>query len=107
MIPEPARGRARRAGRRTRRAARDVDSWTSRNVDVRTVAGRLGHSSPSITLNVYSHFIENADREAARRMGELMSHAFNASPTTGPGPSSLSSPTTYHPGPFKTSGCGR
>ena len=52
-------------------------------VDVRTVAGRLGHSSPSITLNVYSHFIENADREAARRMGELMSHAFNASPTTG------------------------
>lgn len=41
-------------------------------VDVRTVAGRLGHSSPSITLNVYSHFIEDADREAARRMGDLM-----------------------------------
>ena len=41
-------------------------------VDVRTVAGRLGHSNASITLNVYAHFIENADREAARRVGELM-----------------------------------
>jgi hypothetical protein len=25
-------------------------------VDVRTVAGRLGHSVPSLTLKVYSHF---------------------------------------------------
>ncbi|MCL4414964.1 MAG: site-specific integrase [Actinobacteria bacterium] len=41
-------------------------------IDVRTVAGRLGHSSPSITLNVYAHFIEDADREAARRVGDLM-----------------------------------
>jgi integrase len=44
-------------------------------VDVRTVAGRLGHSNPSITLNIYAHFIEDADREAARRMGDVMSKA--------------------------------
>ncbi|MHB8329226.1 MAG: tyrosine-type recombinase/integrase [Acidimicrobiales bacterium] len=44
-------------------------------VDIRTVAGRLGHSSPSITLNIYSHFIEDADKEAARRMGALMQGA--------------------------------
>jgi integrase len=40
-------------------------------VDVGTVAGQLGHPSASITLNIYSHFIEDADREAAQRMGQL------------------------------------
>lgn len=34
-------------------------------VDVRTVAGRLGHRNPSTTLNVYSHFLPEADRSAA------------------------------------------
>jgi hypothetical protein len=34
-------------------------------VDVRTVAGRLGHSDPSLTLRVYSHVIEERDRAAA------------------------------------------
>jgi integrase len=40
-------------------------------VDVRTVAGRLGHRNAAITLNVYSHFLEEADREAADLMGRL------------------------------------
>jgi integrase len=34
-------------------------------VDVRTVAGRLGHSDPSITLRVYSDVIEERGRAAA------------------------------------------
>ena len=52
-------------------------------VDVRTVAGRLGHSSPALTLNIYAHFIEDADKEAARKMGELMSKTLPLSqPTT-------------------------
>lgn len=42
-------------------------------VDVRTVAGRLGHSDPSVTLRVYSHVLEERDRAAAAIMGEVMS----------------------------------
>ncbi len=38
-------------------------------VDVRTVAGRLGHSDPSVTLRVYSHALEERDRAAAAVMG--------------------------------------
>jgi len=43
------------------------------NVDIRTVAGRLGHSDPSLTLRVYSHVIEERDRAAADIMGQVLS----------------------------------
>jgi integrase len=42
-------------------------------VDVRTVAGRLGHSDPSLTLRVYSHVIEERDRAAASVIGRVLS----------------------------------
>jgi integrase len=41
-------------------------------VDVRTVAGRLGHRNAATTLNVYSHFLTEPDREAAYLMGRLV-----------------------------------
>jgi integrase len=41
-------------------------------VDVRTVAGRLGHANVATTLNVYSHFIEASDRHAAEVMADLL-----------------------------------
>ena len=41
-------------------------------VDVRTVAGRLGHSDPSLTLRVYSHAIEERSRSAAAIMGRVL-----------------------------------
>lgn len=44
-------------------------------VDVRTVAGRLGHSDPSLTLRVYSHAIEERDRAAAAIMGRVLGTA--------------------------------
>jgi integrase len=44
-------------------------------VDVRTVAGRLGHSDPSVTLRVYSHALEERDRAAADIMGQVLSPA--------------------------------
>ena len=44
-------------------------------IDVRTVAGRLGHRSAATTLNVYSHFIESADRDAADRLGRIFDKA--------------------------------
>jgi integrase len=40
-------------------------------VDVRTVAGRLGHSDASVTLRVYSHVLEERDRAAAATIGRL------------------------------------
>lgn len=44
-------------------------------VDVRTVAGRLGHRNPSTTLNVYSHFVPETDREAADALGRIFDDA--------------------------------
>jgi integrase len=36
-----------------------------------TVGGRLGHADPSITLRVYSHVLEQRDRELATALGVL------------------------------------
>ncbi|MGE4164121.1 MAG: tyrosine-type recombinase/integrase [Vicinamibacterales bacterium] len=41
-------------------------------VDVRTVAGRLGHRNPSTTLNVYAHFVPSADAHAADVLAALL-----------------------------------
>ena len=41
-------------------------------VDVRTVATRLGHASPSTTLNIYSAFVPEADRDAVDLLGDLL-----------------------------------
>jgi integrase len=38
-------------------------------VDPKTVAARLGHANPAVTLNVYSHAIEARDRDAAAGLG--------------------------------------
>ena len=44
-------------------------------VDVRTVAGRLGHRNASTTLNVYSHFLESSDKDAADVLGRIFDKA--------------------------------
>ena len=44
-------------------------------VDIRTVAGRLGHRNPSTTLNVYSHFVPEADQDAADALGRIFEDA--------------------------------
>ncbi|MGH9107755.1 MAG: tyrosine-type recombinase/integrase [Acidimicrobiales bacterium] len=43
-----------------------------KGVDVRTVAGRLGHADPSVTLRVYSHALEQRDRQAAELLGKAV-----------------------------------
>lgn len=45
----------------------------SRGMDIQTVAGRLGHSTSATTQNVYSHFLESKDRQAA----DLMEGSFS------------------------------
>ena len=42
-------------------------------VPVRTVSGRLGHANAATTLGVYAHFIEASDRDAANKLGALIS----------------------------------
>ena len=44
-------------------------------IDVRTVAGRLGHRNPATTLNVYAHFVPEADQEAAEALGSIFGKA--------------------------------
>lgn len=41
-------------------------------VGVRTIAGRLGHANPNVTLRTYAHFLEVADREAAMTVGDVV-----------------------------------
>jgi integrase len=41
-------------------------------VDIRTVSARLGHSRPSITLDIYSHRVQDNDRAAAEILGQLI-----------------------------------
>ena len=48
--------------------------------DVRTVAGRLGHADPSVTLRVYAHALEERDRELANFLGNAVLGPVNGSP---------------------------
>jgi integrase len=48
-------------------------------VDVRTVAGRLGHSDPSVTLRVYSHALQEREKAAADIMGSILTRATDES----------------------------
>lgn len=41
-------------------------------VPVRTVSGRLGHANAATTLGVYAAFVEESDREAAKKLGSLL-----------------------------------
>lgn len=39
---------------------------------IKTVQQRLGHSSASLTMNTYAHFIAQNDRQAANTIGEIL-----------------------------------
>jgi integrase len=41
-------------------------------IDVRTVAGRLGHSRASVTLDVYSHLLAERDEVASALLGAVV-----------------------------------
>ena len=42
------------------------DDASAGTIDVRTVAGRLGHADASVTLRVYAHALEARDRDMAQ-----------------------------------------
>ena len=41
-------------------------------VNPRIVSGRLGHATVALTLDVYSHVLPQADREAAEKIAALL-----------------------------------
>lgn len=45
--------------------------------DIKTVQQRLGHSSASLTMDIYAHFIAQNDRAAANTIGGILSEASN------------------------------
>ena len=44
-------------------------------VDVATVSKRLGHADKTTTLNIYTHAIKSADRAAADKLEDILSHS--------------------------------
>ena len=44
----------------------------AQGVDVRTVAGLLGHAQPSTTLDIYSHAFDKNKRLAGQKLSEAM-----------------------------------
>ena len=54
---------------------RPATTLAGAGIDVRTIAGRLGHANPAITLRTYAHFLESVDRQAAEVMGRLELHS--------------------------------
>lgn len=48
--------------------------------DIRTVAGRLGHADPSVTLRVYAHALEARDRELATMLSRAVLGPVDGSP---------------------------
>ena len=44
-------------------------------VPVTTPADRLGHANTATTLNVYAHFLESSDRDAAEALGRMLDNA--------------------------------
>ena len=70
---------------RTRKAAgidmkwrlHDLRHWTataaiSTGHDIRTVAGRLGHANPAMTMRVYAHVVEGSDQAVAESLGRAL-----------------------------------
>jgi integrase len=55
----------------------DLRHWTATTAissghDVRTVAGRLGHTNPAMTMRVYAHVVEGADAAVAQTLGRAL-----------------------------------
>ena len=67
----------RRAGINERWRLHDLRHWSATMAvgsghDLRTVANRLGHSNPAMTLRVYAHALEAADQAVAKTIGDAL-----------------------------------
>ena len=67
------------AGIETRWRLHDLRHWSAteaigRGHDIRTVAGRLGHANPAMTLRTYAHAIDGADAGVAETLAGALDH---------------------------------
>jgi integrase len=53
----------------------NATNMLANGTDIRTVSGRLGHADASTTLNIYAHFLETSDIQAADRLGAVLDAA--------------------------------
>ncbi|MFV0330218.1 MAG: tyrosine-type recombinase/integrase [Dysgonomonas sp.] len=53
----------------------------SQKVDIRTIAGRLGHTQTSTTTDIYGHFLQKADEAASDIMNDLFNQNKNVNQT--------------------------
>ncbi|URZ14082.1 site-specific integrase [Clostridium felsineum] len=42
------------------------------NINIREISKRLGHSNTSTTLNIYSHALKSADKDAADKLNTII-----------------------------------
>ncbi len=71
------RNAARRAGLDDRWRLHDLRHWSATLAigtghNVRTVANRLGHANPAMTLRVYAHALDGADQAVADTLGSVL-----------------------------------
>ncbi|MEV0153178.1 tyrosine-type recombinase/integrase [Micromonospora sp. NPDC050686] len=64
------------------------------NGDVQYVSRRLGHSRPSITLDVYGHVLEHKSRDVSAAFADLWAAGSRRAPTAEPGPACPAASTT-------------
>ena len=57
---------------RAQPAATNASRLIAQGVDVRTVAGLLGHAQPSTTLDIYSHAFDKNKKLAQEKLAEAM-----------------------------------
>lgn len=58
--------------------------WLTNGVPIKVVSERLGHSSISITLQVYGHLLPNMQAEATQKMDYLLADDKSTSNNTLP-----------------------
>lgn len=51
-----------------------VSLLVKKGFDPRTIADRVGHTSPAFTMSCYSHMFEEQRQDAAMSLGQLLSH---------------------------------
>jgi len=79
----PPGGLARRdAGIDARWRLHDLRHWSAteaigRGHDIRTVAGRLGHANPAMTLRTYAHALDGADAGVAATLATALEEDFD------------------------------
>lgn len=69
---DSARGRFAGQFERAQPAATNASRLIAQGVDVRTVAGLLGHAQPSTTLDIYSHAFDKNKKLAQEKLAEAM-----------------------------------